>query len=452
MKFSRFTYLLSGFFVFFLLFFGIFRISAQEESRNHNQVCLIRIDGAISPLTVNYIERGIKTAKRNGSGALIIELDTPGGMLESTKQIVQQFLESEGLPIIVYVSPQGGSATSAGTFITLAAHAAVMAPATTIGAASPIQMGGGGPVQMDSVMQKKLFRFTESFMESIAKERNRNVEWAVSAVTEGASITSEKALELGVIDFIATDRQDLLEKLNGFSVQEDELQTLNAQIVELEPNLAERFLSVLIRPEVILILTMLAIYGIVGEITNPGALVPGIGGAVSLILVLYASSAIPINTAGFLLVLLAVGLFIAEAFTPTFGILIAGGAVSFFLGVLMLFQDLPESMSISFGWLIPATILMVLFFIWVAYEGIRVQFKSNVSGVNYMIGKTAKVIDEVNATGGRVFVMGEYWNAYSDEVLHPGEKCIVLEVENLTLKVGKPTEANQKQLEEKKNN
>lgn len=418
--------------LFIILFTGWSQGTSASPYTTSKNITLIRIEGAISPLTTNYLRRGLKTARQNGSLALIIEMDTPGGLLESTKDIVKEILDAEDLPIVVYISPQGASAASAGTFITMAAHIAAMAPATNIGAASPVQMGGG---EMDSVMQKKIFNYSESYIESIAERRKRNAEWAISAVRDGKSITAEKAVDLNVIDFIATDREDLLKKIEGSTIGNKVLNVQDAVIKELQPNLAEKWLAILIRPEVILILTMLAIYGIIGEVTNPGAIIPGVAGVISLILVLFASAVLPLNTAGFILILLAVGLFIAEAFTPSFGLLISGGAVSFFLGVLMLFQDLPESMSLSLTWLLPATLLTALFFIWIAYEGIRIQFRKSVTGQNVMVGKTAKVIDTVTSEKGRVFVRGEYWNAISikDEKIKKDENCKIIGVESLTL-------------------
>lgn len=407
-------------------------VSPAGTSEN---VLLIRVEGPISPVTTNYIRRGLKRAQESGSTALIIEMDTPGGLLESTKNIVQAIFDAEDLPVVVYVSPQGASAASAGTFITMAADIAAMAPATNIGAASPVQMGGGG--SMDSVMQKKIFNYSESYIESIAEKRGRNAEWAISAVRDGASVTSDKAVELNVVDFIAQNRQDLLEKISGREISGKILQTENAGITELSPNRAERWLSILIRPEVILILTMTAIYGIIGEVTNPGAIIPGVAGVISLIMVLFASAAIPVNTAGFILIGLAVALFVAEAFTPTFGLLITGGAVSFFLGAMMLFQDLPDVMSISWGWLIPATVLTVLFFVWIAVEGVRVQFRGTSTGKDGMVGQIAEAISDIDSSGGRAFVLGEYWNAVSADRIIAGENCKILAVEGLTLKVEK---------------
>ncbi len=405
--------------------------SAQSDSPS-NSITMIAIDGSISPTTTNYVKRGIKVAKERRSECLIIQLDTPGGLLESTKNIVQQFLDSDDMPIVVYVAPEGGRAASAGTFITMAAHVATMAPTTTIGAASPVQMGGG---QSDSVMQKKIFNYSESFIESIANRRDRNAEWARSAVRDGEAITAKEALELNVIDLIAQNRDELANAIDGRVINGDTLNTRNATIEELPQNLAEQLLGFIMRPEVMLILTMIAIYGIIGEVTNPGAIVPGVAGVIALILVLYASAAMPINIAGFALIGLAIVLFIAEAFTPTFGLLIAGGSVSFFLGALMLFQDLPESMELSWAWLIPATILTTLFFIWIVTEGIRVQFTSNQTGKESMIGRRAEVIESIDNQHGRVFVSGEYWNAVSEESIAEGEECEIVAIDGLTIKV-----------------
>ncbi|MBY5958499.1 nodulation protein NfeD [Membranicola marinus] len=412
---------------------------AQPDSAfsQNKEVTLINVNGAISPTTTNYIKRGITKARESGSVALIIEMDTPGGLLESTKNIVQAILDSDDLPIVVYIAPEGASAASAGTFITMAAHIAAMAPATNIGAASPVQMGPSGSSQPDTVMQKKIFNYTESYIESIANRRGRNADWAISAVRDGKSITADKAVELNVVDMIASSRQDLLEKINGKTVAGKTLETRSAEIVILKPNLMESLLGFAMRPEVMLILTMVAIYGIIGEITNPGAIIPGVSGVIALILLLFASAAMPINMAGFLLIGLAIALFIAEAFTPTFGLLIAGGAVSFFLGALMLFQDLPEPMSISLGWLIPATVLTALFFIWVAAEGIRAQFRESKTGKEAMIGKKAEVVDRIDQTGGRVLLFGEYWNAVSEDTLEVGMKCEVISIHNLQLTVKK---------------
>lgn len=391
-------------------------------------VSIISVSGTIGPTTTQYINRGLKASVDRGDQLLVIELDTPGGLLSSTQEIVQELLGSSH-PIAVYVSPEGANAGSAGTFITLAAHIAAMAPATNIGAASPVSMGGG---EMDSVSQKKIFNFSESYIETIADRRGRNTEWAKSAVRDGDSITSDEAVEINVVDLIADDMDDLLSQIDGMEVEGKILQTENASQNRIEPNLAETFFSFLLRPEVMLILTLVAIYGIIGEVSNPGALVPGMAGVIALILLLYGVAAMPVNIAGFLLIGLAIILFVAEAFTPTFGLLIAGGAVSFFLGAIMLFQDLPEEMQLSYYWLVPATIVTVLFFAWIVTSGIKAQFSGFHSGIESEVGREAEVTDRITPDiEGRIFHNGEYWRAESDEILNEGEKCIIVRFEGL---------------------
>jgi len=406
--------------------------SVQPDSTGETNVTVITIKGAIGPTTTNYISRGLENAISNNSQALIIELDTPGGLLNSTQDIVQEMLATE-MPIVVYVTPSGGNAGSAGTFITLAAHIAAMAPTTTIGAASPVSMGGG---QQDTVMQKKIFNYSESFIENIAKERDRNAEWAKSAVRDGEAITETEALELNVIDLIANDLNDLLLQIDGKEVEGKTLVTAQATIKQLQESFAEKFFGFIMRPEIMLILTMVAIYGIVGEVTNPGAIVPGVAGVIALILLLYGSAAMPINVAGFILIGLAIVLFVLEAFTPAFGILMTGGAVSFFLGALMLFQDFPQEMQLDWYWLVPATILMVIFFGWIATSGIKAQFTGHRTGLESLVGKKAKVIDKVTENSGRVMISGEYWNAITEgEEIKSNEWCEIVRFEGLTVTV-----------------
>ncbi len=395
-------------------------------------VTLIRIEGPISPVTTNYITRGLNRAREAGSAALVIELDTPGGLLVSTQDIVRLLFGTD-VPTIVYVAPDGAQAASAGTFITLAAHVAAMAPSTTIGAASPVTMAPGA--QADTVMQQKLFSATESLIENIAQRRGRNVEWAISAVREGASATERQALELEVIDLIASSREELLEAVDGRVVEGAPLRTAGAGIEEMPRNLAERFLGMIIRPELMLILLLVAIYGIMGEVTNPGAIVPGVAGVVALILLLYASAAMPINIAGFVLLGLAIALFIAEAFTPTFGLLVGAGTVAFFLGSLMLFQDFPEPMELPWEWLVPATLLTSAFFVWIATAGLKAQFAETRTGIETFIGREAEVVDPVGPGGGRVLIDGEYWHARSDEEIPDGERCRIVGIDGLTMRV-----------------
>lgn len=408
--------------------------SGEEDISTAGEVggiSVMRVTGTIGPTTTNYLNRSLDVARSRGDQLLIMEMDTPGGLLTSTQEIVQVMLASE-LPIVVYVSPEGASAGSAGAFITLASHVAAMAPATTIGAASPVSMGGG---EVDSVAQKKLFEFSESYIQSIADERGRNAEWARAAVRDGIAATNQEALELGVIDLIAPDMDALLDSLDGQTLEGEVIQTAGAKIQRIEPNLAENFFSFILRPEVMLILTMISIYGILGEVTNPGAIVPGVAGVIALILLLYGVAAMPINVAGFLLMGVAIALFVLEAFTPTFGVLLTGGAVSFFLGALMLFQDLPQEMQLSYYWLIPATLMTVLFFSWIVTSGIKAQMNEPRSGLESLVGKEVKVIDGTGPAGGRVLVAGEYWNALSKEEIPEGAQARIVSFEGLTVTV-----------------
>lgn len=413
----------------------------EETTQSNSTVSIIRVKGIIGPTTTQYIDRGLRKSIENNDAAFIIVLDTPGGLLDSTQDIVQTLLGTEH-PTVVYVSPSGANAGSAGTFITLAAHVAAMAPATNIGAASPVSMGGG---EMDTVMQKKIFNFSESFIETIAEERGRNVEWAKSAVRDGASITANEALDINVIDLIAENIEDLLSQMDGMEIEGKILQTEGATPVEIPQTLAEIFFSFIIRPEVMLILTLIAIYGIIGEVTNPGGIIPGASGVIALILLLYGVAAMPINMAGFLLIGLAIILFVAEAFTPAFGILIGAGAVSFFLGALMLFQDLPEEIQLSLFWLIPATLMTAAFFAWIVTYGIKSLFKPPVTGLEATIGKFADVTDEILPNhSGRVFFDGEYWTAESENQLKVGDRAEIIKYVGLRVWV-KPASSKVKE-------
>ncbi len=417
----------------------------ERQNSGISTVSIVNVNGTIGPTTTQYITRGLKKSQEAGDELLIIQLDTPGGLLDSTQDIVQALLGSTH-PIAVYVAPQGANAGSAGTFITLAAHIAAMAPATNIGAASPVSMGGG---EMDTVAQQKIFNYSESYIESIAEQRGRNAEWAKSAVRDGASITASEALEINVIDYIAEDIDDLLTIIDGLEVEGKILNTEGAEKNEIPQTLGEIFFSFLLRPEVMLILTLVAIYGIIGEVTNPGGIIPGVAGVIALILLLYGVAAMPINLAGFLLIGLAIILFVAEAFTPAFGLLITGGAVAFFLGALMLFQDLPDEMQVSMYWLIPATILTAAFFAWIVTYGVKSLFNPPRSGLESTIGKTAQVTDPIlPGQEGRVFFDGEYWKAESDQSLNEGDTCEIVKFEGLKVIV-KPL--NQSQTKESSN-
>jgi membrane-bound serine protease (ClpP class) len=321
-------------------------------------------------------------------------------MLDSTKEIVQQFYAST-VPIVVYVCPSGANAGSAGCFITLAADIAAMAPNTSIGAAHPVSLGPGGVEKTDDVMKQKLENFAASSIEAIAEKRGRNVEWARSSVRESASITAEKALELRVIDFIAKDIPDLLKQIDGREFRTGAIKTSGAVVREIPMAARERLFQLLWRPEVILILTLAAIYGLIGELSNPGAVLPGVVGAIALVLVLYMSAVLPINLAGLALIGVAVVLFIVDVFAPTHGVLTFGGIVAFFLGALMLFDRSEPAFRLSLAYIIPATLVTAAFFIFVVGAGLRAQRLPARTGQEAMLGRPASALTRIDHNQGK---------------------------------------------------
>jgi membrane-bound serine protease (ClpP class) len=397
-------------------------------------VGLIKINGAIGPATASYIARAIDVAGERDDTCLIIELDTPGGSLESTKQIVQKFYASK-VPTVVYVAPDGAWAGSAGCFITLAADVAAMAPGTSIGAAHPVSIGAGGEEKTSDVMKEKLEQITGSFIEGIAKRRGRNAEWARSSVVESKAIDADKALELKVIDLIAKDLPDLLTQLDDREVGGKTLKTASANVVDIPMTTQERVLQLLSHPELMMILMLVAIYGIIGELSNPGAILPGVVGAIALILVLYMSTILPVNIAGLALIGVAVVLFIVDIFAPTHGVLTFGGIVAFFLGSLMLFNRADPAFRLSLVYIIPATLVTGAFFVFVVGAGLRAQFLPVRAGRETMLGKTVPALARIDAGSGKVFVEGEYWNAVSETPIEPGHPVEIVAVNGLTLKV-----------------
>ena len=401
------------------------------------KVGFINIDGAIGPATASYISRSIEQARAQNVQCLVIQLNTPGGLLDSTQKIVQSFLGSP-VPVVVYVAPTGATATSAGCFITLAANIAAMAPATTIGAAHPVSIGGfpsGGEEKPDETMKQKLENFSVSYMETIAGKRQRNVEWAKSAVKESASITAQKALELKVIDLIATDMPDLLQKLNGRVVDGKPLNTAGARLTEIKMSPAERVFQKLWRPEVMFILMLIAIYGIIGELSSPGAILPGVVGAIALILALYLAAILPVNVAGLVLIALAMMLFIFDLYTPTHGVLTVGGVIAFLIGSLMLFDRADPLFRLSLSFIIPATLVTAAFFIFVVGKGLRAQLLPVKVGKETLIGRTVTALTPIDSRNGRIFVEGEYWNAVSDAPIEKGEEAEIAAVQGLTIKL-----------------
>jgi len=401
------------------------------------KVSLIKIDGAIGPATASYISRSIDEARAQNAQCLIIQLNTPGGLLDSTQTIVQSFLGST-VPVVVYVAPTGATATSAGCFITVAASVAAMAPATTIGAAHPVTLGGnptGSEQKLDDTMKQKLENFSVSYIEAIAARRHRNVDWAKSAVKESASISAEKALELKVIDLIAVDLTELLKQLNGRVIDSKTLKTAGAEVSEIKMSASEHVFQRLWRPEVMFILMLIAIYGIIGELTTPGAILPGVVGAIALVLVLYLAAILPVNVTGLALIALALMLFIFDVYAPTHGVLTVGGIISFLIGSLMLFNRADPLFRLSLSYIIPATFVTALFFVFLIGKGLRAQLLPIKAGAETLIGKTVTALTAIDSRGGRIFVEGEHWNAVSDTSIEKDEVVKIVAVQGLTLKV-----------------
>jgi membrane-bound serine protease (ClpP class) len=340
--------------------------------------------------------------------------------------------------VVVYVAPTGATAASAGCFITLAANVAAMAPATTIGAAHPVALGGlpsGDQSKPDPTMTQKLENFAVSYMEAIASRRSRNVEWAKSAVRESASITAEKALELKVIEIVARDLDDLLGQLNGRVVNGRPLKTAAAQIVEIKMSATEQFFQMFWRPEVMFVLMLVAIYGLIGEMTTPGAILPGVVGAMALILALYMAAILPVNVAGLFLIGLAIALFLIDVFAPTHGVLTGGGILAFLVGSLMLFDRRDPLFRLSLSYIIPSVVLTAGFFLLIVGKGLRAQRLPVKVGKETMLGKFVEAITPIDANSGRVFVEGEYWSARSAEPIDQGDTVQIIAVEGLTVQV-----------------
>ncbi len=399
------------------------------------KVTSINIDGSINPATAAFIQRGIEKAKKENSQCLIIHLNTPGGLLKSTRVIVGNILESP-VPVVVYVSPSGAHAGSAGVFITLSAHIAAMAPATNIGAAHPVGMGG-----MDTTMNAKATNDAVAFIRTIAEKRNRNVQWAEEAVKKSVSITAHDALQQKVIDLIANNTDELLEQIDGRTVEINAgtatLRTRDVPIETMEMGFVEKLLNILSDPNIAYILMMLGFYGILFELYSPGAIFPGVIGVISLILAFYSFHTLPVNYAGVALIIFAIILFLLEIKIISHGILAIGGVVSLLLGSLMLIR--PDSsfefIKISRNLIITFTILTALFFLFIVGAGLKAQRAKPVTGIEGAIGEIGEVLETLDPVGS-VLVHGEIWQAESvTGKIDKGKKIRVTGMKNFKLYV-----------------
>ncbi len=405
------------------------------------KIHLIEIDAPITPMVAEYIIKSIDRAAKADAEALIIKLNTPGGLLESTNDIVMRMMASE-VPIVVYVAPSGGRAASAGVFITMAANIAAMAPTTHIGAASPIQMEG----KMDATKERKAMNDTAAMARGIAEKRGRNTRWAEDAVRKAVSATETEALKLKVIDLVAPDINALIKAIDGKTVEvvmgKRTLKTAGAAVVTIPMGFRDKVLGIISNPNIAYILMILGFYGLYFELSNPGAIFPGVAGAICLILAFYSLQTLPINYAGLMLIILAIALFIAEAFITSHGVLGVGGTIAMLLGSVMLIDSSAPALQISWAVILPVVAISAVMFIITVNVALRVHREKTDTGQEGLIGKQAEARSDLNLTG-QVFVHGENWNARSNEPVHKGEKVAIIGIEGLTLIVRK-TEFNEK--------
>ena len=413
---------------------------ATGQSGSGSHVNLIVIDGGINPAVNDYIRESIQRAHEGKARALIIQLDTPGGLLSSTRTIVKEML-SAPLPVIVYVAPSGAGAGSAGVFITMAANIAAMAPGTNIGAAHPV---AGGGQEVKGVMGEKIENFTASFSETIAKRRGRNTDFAIQAVRRSISITDAEALEKRVIDIIAIDVSDLLKQASGREVDvagvKRTLDFNGVSVLRFEMGLKQKILNILAHPNVAYLLMMAGILGLYMEFSNPGALFPGIAGGIALLLALASFQVLPINYAGLLLIGFGMCLLVAEAFLPSFGLLGISGVVSLALGSLLLFDVEGSDLSVDRSIIFAAVGTLSAFVLVVTFLVVKSQRRKATLGFEGLIGEVGEVRERLDLKG-KVFVHGEVWNAEGPERLEPGDRIEVVGYDGMRLKVRRAAES-----------
>jgi membrane-bound serine protease (ClpP class) len=420
-----------------LLILFLFSLLSHNVNASSIHIEVLKVEGTIVPVVADYINRGISNAETRGNTVCIIELNTPGGLLNTTESIVQRIMNAK-VPIVVYVSPHGGWAASAGTFITISSHIAAMAPATTIGAAHPVNVGE----QMSEVVSKKATEYSAAWIKSIAETRGRDPIQAELAVTESKSFTVSNAIENRLVDFQASDLENLIKQLNGRKVilSNNEMiviDTTSYVLVNNDKNWVEQFLHTISDPNIAYILLSIGSLAIITEVTNPGMIFPGVIGGLSLLLAFYSLGTLNAYWAGVLLIMLAFCLFIAEIFTSAFGILTAGGIASLILGSLMLFTNNPMSLEVNHGLIAVVVIIVVAFFVFVVGAVIRGQRRKSSTGIEGLTGQVAVALTKLNPNG-TVLIEGERWTAVVETGnIEPGEEVIVSAIDGLKLKVTK---------------
>ena len=426
-------------------------LNVGSASSADSPVIQLTIEGAIGPATDDYIGRALETAALRHAELVVIRMDTPGGLDSAMRGIIKSITNS-AVPVASYVAPSGARAASAGTYILYASHIAVMAPGTNVGAATPVKIGGGsapGSKKKDKqdkpaddtvadAGKQKIINDAVAYLRSLAELRGRNQEWAEKAVREADSIPASEALQLGVIDIIASGMADLLKQIDGREVtvqgQKRTLQTSGSVIDQLAPDWRSRFLSVITNPNVAYILMLIGIYGLMLEFSNPGAIVPGTIGAIALLLALYSFQLLPVNYAGMGLVLLGVALMVGEAFQPSFGVLGIGGLIAFVTGSIFLMDTDVPGFGIDISVIVSFAIISALVFTVVIGMAIKARRRPVVSGLEELVGAKASVLDDFDRQG-RVSIHSETWQALSNAPMRKGQRVKVSAIEGLTLRV-----------------
>ncbi|MCL5123818.1 MAG: nodulation protein NfeD [Deltaproteobacteria bacterium] len=410
----------------------LFAATVHDEHRP--LVFLLDINGTINPALSDYISKGIEKAEKSKANCLIIRMDTPGGVLSTTKTIIKDMINAK-LPVVVFVAPGGSSAASAGALITVCADVAAMAPGTNIGAAHPV---AGGGQEIDAAMSEKIMNDITAYIRGIVLEKGRNAEWPEKAIRESVSITAQEALNLKVIDLIADSIPDLLKKLDGRKVEKDDqeyvLKTDDAKIERIIPGLRFKILDVIANPNIAYILMMVGSLGIMMELFNPGLIFPGVAGGICLLLSFFALQVLPVNYVGILLIILSLILFILEIKIQSFGLFSIGGIISLTLGSVMLFDSGESTMRVSWGVIIPTVIAISSFFIFVLGLVIKAWMHRPRTGQQGMAGEVGVAITDIDPTG-KVLTRGEYWNARSDVRIPKGSAVRVAKVKDLEITV-----------------
>jgi membrane-bound serine protease (ClpP class) len=414
---------------------GVFA-SPLFSDETSKEVMVITVNGVINPVSSEYIGKSIKKASNKRVEALVIELDTPGGLDTSMRSIVKEIVGSE-IPVVVFVAPGGARAASAGVFITLAAHISAMAPGTNIGAAHPVAIGE----KMDKTMAEKATNDAAAYIKSLADRQGRNAVWAENAVRKSISATENEALKERVIDLVTKDINSLLSDIDGKKVRtassEKVLKTKGAAVSREEPGLRHKILNFISDPNVAYMLMLLGFYGLFFELTNPGAIFPGVFGGICLILAFYAFQTLPVNYAGLLLIILAIILFILEVKITSYGVLTIGGVIAMVIGSLMLFESSGPFIKLSLYLILPAVIVTALFFTLIIGLALQAYKRKPVTGTEGLIGTEGTARTGITKDSGMVFLHGEIWSAYSDDNIAKDDKIEVESVSGLKLKVRK---------------